>query len=67
MVARHYAPIRKLVYRRRLRSIMQDLMTMAVKLVHHARKWIVKIDRRNRWLGVWQDLYEFLLRQPVST
>lgn len=51
-------PIRKPVGRRRLRSVMQDLMYLATRLTHHARRLGLSFWRNNPWHGVWRELYE---------
>ena len=51
------APMRKKVQRRRLRSVMQDLIYMAVRLVRHARRIRLSFGRRNPWYGVWRRIY----------
>lgn len=51
-------PIRKPVERRRLRSVMQDLMYLATRLTHHARRLGLSFWRNNPWHGVWRLLYE---------
>jgi hypothetical protein len=51
------APMRKKVFRRRLRSVMQDLMYLAAKLVRHANRWQVVFWRNSPWGGTWRGLY----------
>jgi hypothetical protein len=51
-------PIRKPVARRRLRSVMQDLMYLATRLTHHAHRLGLSFWRNNPWHGVWRMLYE---------
>jgi hypothetical protein len=52
------APIRKEVFRRRLRSVMQDLIYMASRVVTHARKLGLAFGRWNPWYPVWRRIYE---------
>jgi hypothetical protein len=59
------APIRKKVQRRRLRSVMQDLMYMACRLVYHARKYRLSFGRSNRWYGVWRRIYRTFTCRPI--
>ncbi len=59
------APIRKVATRRRLRTIMQDLMMMAVKMVRHSRRWFVKTNKRSLWHETWQDICEYLAKNPL--
>lgn len=51
------APIRRQVIRRRLRSVMQDLIYMASRVVFHARKWGLSFSRYNPWYLVWRRVY----------
>lgn len=48
---------RKKVARRRLRSVIQDLVYMAVRLVTHARQWIIALSRRNVLRHAWTQTY----------
>lgn len=50
-------PIRKAVQRRRLRSVIQDLMYLASRLVHHARGWVLKLPELSPWQSVWQRVH----------
>jgi len=51
------APIRKQVSRRRVRSVMQDLVYLACRLVKHARRWTLSFGRNCPWLKTWQRVY----------
>ena len=51
------APIRKQVSRRRVRSVMQDLVYMACRLVKHARRWTLSFGRNCPWLKTWRRVY----------
>jgi len=51
------APIRKQVSRRRVRSVMQDLIYLACRLVRHARRWILSFGRNCPWLKTWRRVY----------
>lgn len=50
-------PMRKKVKRRRVKSVMQDLMYMAARLTRHAGRWGLTFWRENPWRHVWQRLY----------
>jgi len=50
-------PIRKRVQRRRLRSVIQDMVYMACRLVHHANRWVLSFWKNNPWRPVWEGLY----------
>jgi hypothetical protein len=52
------APIRKQVSRRRLRSVMQDLIYMASRVVTHARQAGMAFGRWNSWYPVWKRVYQ---------
>ena len=51
------APIRKQVSRRRVRSVMQDLVYLACRLVKHARRWTLSFGRNCPWLQTWRRVY----------
>jgi hypothetical protein len=51
------APLRKQVSRRRVRSVMQDLVYLACRLVRHARRWILSFGRNCPWLKTWRRVY----------
>lgn len=46
-----------IVARRRLRSVLQDLMHIACKLVSHAGTKTLKFGRHCPWFGVFKELY----------
>jgi hypothetical protein len=58
-------PLSKPVRRRRLRSVMQDLMYLAARLTHHARRWGLALWRDNPWRFAWQRLYH-RFTQPTA-
>ena len=51
------APVRHPAKRRRLRTVMQELMTMACRLVHSGRQWILRFGRHCPGFAVCRDLY----------
>ena len=51
------APIRKKVSRRRVRSVMQDLVYLACRLVKHARCWTLSFGRNCPWFKTWRRVY----------
>lgn len=57
-------PIRKPVKRRRLRSVIQDLMYLASRLVRHARRWGLALARCNPWRSAWARTYARLRTVP---
>ena len=50
-------PLRKRVQRRRLRTVIDNLITCAAKLTRHARRLLVRYNRRNPWGVVLAHLY----------
>jgi hypothetical protein len=56
--SRKKMPIRKPVARRRLRSVIQDLMYLAARWTRHAHRWGLSFWQNNPWHGVWNRLYE---------
>lgn len=51
------APHRKKAQRRRLRTVMQDLIYLASRISFHARRLYLSFGRYNPWGAVWQNLY----------
>jgi hypothetical protein len=51
------APIRKKVSRRRVRSVMQDMIYLACRVVSHARGWKLSFGRHCPWLTTWRRVY----------
>lgn len=51
------APYRKKAQRRRLRTVIQDLIYMAARLSYHARRLYMSFGRCNHWAVVWRNLY----------
>ena len=51
------APLKKKVSRRRLRSVIQDLMYLAAQLVRHANRWQMVFYRNSPWGATWRGLY----------
>lgn len=51
------APIRRRVSRRRVRSVMQDLVYLACQLVKQARHWTLSFGRHCPWLTTWRRVY----------
>lgn len=50
-------PYRKVAQRRRLRSVLQDLIYVACRVVSHARGWFLSFGRNNRWYPVLECLH----------
>jgi hypothetical protein len=61
-------PLAKKVKRRRLRSVIQDLMYFASRLIRHGRRFILGIARSNPWRRAWEKVYERTYRpRPCRT
>ncbi|MFC1525470.1 IS1380 family transposase [Candidatus Latescibacterota bacterium] len=54
------APLRRQASRRRLRSVILDLMYQAARLVYHGRRWGWSFARHNRWFAVWHQVHATL-------
>lgn len=50
-------PLAKPVFRRRVRSVIQDLMYFAARLTWHANRWGLSLWRSNPWRSVWESVY----------
>lgn len=50
-------PIRKRIQRRRLRSVLQDMIYQAGRLVRHAHRWCLAFWKHNPWRPVWERVY----------
>jgi hypothetical protein len=49
---------RRKAERRRLRTVMQDLIYLACRVISHARTWKLSFGRYCPWAGVWKRLYQ---------
>ena len=58
-------PVSKPVFRRRLRSVIQDLMYFAARLTKHSHRWGLSLRRSNPWRSVWESVYERFLRPMI--
>lgn len=50
-------PNRREATRRRIRTVLQDIVYMACQLVYHARRWFLLFGRNNRWYPVWRGVH----------
>jgi len=50
-------PHRKEATRRRIRTVLQDIVYMACQVVSHARRWWLLFGRNNRWYPVWRGVH----------
>ncbi|MCY0894575.1 MAG: transposase [Acidibacillus sp.] len=51
-------PLRKKVQRRRIRTVIQNLITLAANMTRHARQTRLRLGRGNRWLPMFVRLYQ---------
>jgi hypothetical protein len=52
-----YQPKKK-VTRRRIRTVIQDLVYMAARIVKHARRLVIALSKRNPFRKIWAVTYE---------
>jgi hypothetical protein len=50
-------PIKKEVMRRRVASVIRDVIFTGCKLVRHANRWFIRMWERNPWLPAFQAVY----------
>jgi hypothetical protein len=51
------APLKKKVFRRRIKTVIQNLITLASKLVKHARRVFLKFGQHSPWFTTFKRLY----------
>jgi hypothetical protein len=56
-------PLRKPVARRRLRSVIQDLMYLAARWTCHSHRRGLSFWRNNPWHGIWERPYQRFIRR----
>jgi hypothetical protein len=61
----HSPAYRRSATRRRVRTVMQDLMYVACRVITHARTWRLSFGRHCPWNAVWTRLYH-TFTTPVS-
>jgi hypothetical protein len=54
------APLRHTAQRRRIRTVMQELMFKAVRMVHHARQWVLGFGANDRAFAVFEQHWQQL-------
>ena len=60
--------VKQKIKRRRLRSVIQDMMYFASRLIKHARQFSLGIAKSNPWRNAWEKVYERIYsRQLCST
>ena len=55
------APVRRKRTRRRIRTVIQNLITLASRVVYHARGWRLVFGLHSPWLPVFDRIYMVLL------
>ena len=50
-------PIRKKVSRRRVRSVMQDMIYLACRVMRHARQVTLSFGKHSPWYDTWRRVY----------
>lgn len=55
------APVRRKRTRRRIRTVIQNLITLASRVVYHARRWRLVFGLHSPWLPVFDRIYMALL------
>jgi len=56
---------RRKVSRRRVRTVMQDLIYLACRVVKHSRSLILSFGKYSVWAQVWDRLYKKFIELPV--
>jgi len=59
------APLAKRIFRRRLRSVIQDLMYLSAKLTRHANRWRLSFWQNSPWGATWRRLYARFCGSPI--
>jgi len=49
---------RKKANRRRVRSVILDLMYLAGRVIHTSRRWFISFGKLTPWSKVWESIYE---------
>jgi hypothetical protein len=56
---------RKDAFRRRIRTVMQDLIYLAGRITSHSRKLYISFGRYCHWANIWQSIYKRFL-DPIQ-
>lgn len=56
-------PMKTTAARKRLRKVLSDLICIGCKVVRHGRRWILRINEKNPWLPMFNEIYAELLLQ----
>jgi hypothetical protein len=49
--------IRKPAHRRRIRTVMLDLIYMAGRIIHTSRRWFISMGKTNPFAALWSAVY----------
>jgi hypothetical protein len=60
------APVRHAAKRRRMKTVMQELMFKAGRMIKHAGRWVLGLGANDSAHGVFERLYEQLVPQRKS-
>jgi len=58
---KNMVPLRKKAQRRRVRTVIQNLITIACRLVCHARQVKLRFGRHSPWLNTFKHIYALLI------
>jgi hypothetical protein len=62
------APVRHAAKRRRMKTVMQELMFKAGRMIKHAGRWVLGLGANDSAHGVFERLYrQLMLKQKTST
>ena len=50
-------PLRKKVQRRRIRTVIQNIIMMASRLVYHGRRWKLSFGKHSPWFPIFEHIY----------
>ncbi len=51
------SPLKKKAFRRRIKTVIQTMITFASRLVHHARRYYLHFGKDNPWFATFQAIY----------
>jgi hypothetical protein len=55
-----FSPIKKKAFRRRIKTVIQTLITLAGRVVYHARRWGLHFSKDSPWFTTFQSIYNAL-------
>ncbi len=56
---------RKPAQRRRIRTVLLDLIYVAGRVIHTSRKWVISLGRLNPWGSLWGSIYRRFASVPA--